>query len=182
MDLQTMVDNAVKASRVAELKDSPQLLLGEIILKLEAIQDKTKPLFIDLMDKRPLGIDSWRGVYCELAIQTEDLGFVNTDEISHQFDNYTSYKTEEIGCETPTVEQWIEVMKKAVGRTFSGWKGGNFTMSKNTPVWLAEVGSSSFKIDDKEIDEENYTNYKNVYFIDVKEQDDKVYLVTQLED
>ena len=55
-------------------------------------------------------------------------------------------------------------------------------MGKGTPVYLAEYGNSSFKIDDKPLDEENYSNYKTVYFIDVKEEDDKVYLVTGIED
>lgn len=74
MDFQTIITNAVNAKRAEELKSSSQLMLGEIILKLEAVNDKTKPLFIDIMDKRPKGIDSWRGIYAELAIQTEDFG------------------------------------------------------------------------------------------------------------
>jgi len=183
MDIQHILDNAVAKARQEELTNSPQLLLGEIILKLEQVKNKKLPLFIDLMDKRPMGINSWRGSYCELAIKTENLGWYNTDIIeyeSKEFD-YKTYKQKSIGKKNPTVEEWIDVLKKAIGKTFTGYKGGNYLMSKNTPVWLAEYGNSSFKIDNNPIDEENYSNYKEVYFVDVKEEKDKVYLITKIE-
>ena len=182
MNLQTFLDNAVAKARQEEVANSPQLLIGELILKLEQVKNKKLPLFIDLMDKRPMGINSWRGSYCELAIETESLGCYNTDIVeyeSKEFD-YKTYKHKSIGKENPTVEEWIGVLKEAIGKTFTGYKGGNYLMSKNTPVWLAEYGNSSFKIDDKPIDEENYSNYKSVYFVDVKEEKDKVYLITKI--
>ena len=81
MDLQTFITNQIQASRQAELKNSPQLLLGEIILKLEAVSNKDLPLFIDIKNKRPMGIESWRGSYCELAITTESFGSYQTAEV-----------------------------------------------------------------------------------------------------
>src|SRR3990167_11288913 len=81
MDLQTLLNNEVAAQRAEKLKNSPQLLLGELILKLESVKNKDLPLFIDLMDKRPKGVDSWRGVYAELPIQTEVFGSYQTKEI-----------------------------------------------------------------------------------------------------
>jgi hypothetical protein len=183
MDLQTFVDNAVKAQRAEELKHSPQLLLGELILKLEAVKNKDLPLFIDLMNKRPKGIDSWRGIYAELAIQTENFGSYQTEEVKHKFsDGTVFYKHKTIGKEKPTVSEWISVLKESVGKTFTGYKGGDFTMGKGTPVYLAENGNSSFKTDKKKIDEENYSNYKTTYFVDVREEKNKVYLVTAFED
>lgn len=180
MDFQTMLDNAVQAERQKELKNSPQLLLGELILKLESVKNKEIPLFIDIMDKRPKGIASWRGSYCELAIQTEDFGNYNGDKVTYKSEYGDSYEDINIGKENPTVAEWIDVLKEAIGKTFVGYKGGDFLMSKNTPVWLAELGSSSFKINDEEIDEKDYNNYKSVYFIDIKELDDKVYLITKI--
>ena len=183
MDLQTMLDNAVAAKRAEELKNSPQLLLGELILKLEAVKNKDLPLFIDLMDKRPNGIGSWRGIYAELAIQTEDSGSYQTEEIEKQFDDgYVIHKQRSIGKKNPTVAEWIDVLKEAVGKTFIGYKGGDFVMGKGTPVYLAEYGNSSFKIDDKEIDKKDYSNYKTTYFIDIREEKNKVYLITAFED
>lgn len=178
-----MINNQMAASRAEEPKHSPQLLLGEMILKLEAVKNKELPLFIDLMDKRPKGIGSWRGIYAELAIQTEDFGAYQSREVEHTFasgDVY--YKHKKVGKENPTVSEWIEVLKDVVGKTFTGYKGGDFTMGKGTPVYLAEYGHSSFKIDDKEIDEKDYSNYKTTYFVDVREEKDKVYLVTAFED
>ena len=184
MDLETILKNAVQAKRNEELKNSPQLLLGEMILKLEGVKDKSKPLYIDLLGKRPMGIDSWRGSYCELAIQTESFGDFNTDKIAWESEDgqYKSYKPQKIGKENPTVEEWLKVLKEAVGKTFTGYKGGDFLMGKNTPVWLAEYGDSGFKINNKPIDRENLSNYENVFFIDVKEEDKKVYLITKIEE
>ena len=182
MDFQTMIQNAVAADRARELADSPQLLLGELILKLESVSNKDLPLYVDLLDKKPMGIDSWRGSYAELAIQTEGFGSYNGDEVTHEFESGNFYNSVSIGKENPTVAEWIEVLKEAVGKTFTGYKGGDYLMSKNTPVWLAEYGNSSFKLDDKEIDTENYENYKDVYFVDVKETNKKVYLVTKITD
>lgn len=182
--MQTLLNNAVQAQRSEELKTSSQLLLGELILKLEAVSNKDLPLFIDLMDKRPKGIDSWRGSYCELAIQTETFGSYNTDEVEWKSKDgsYESYKQKSIGKENPTVQGWIDVLKEAIGKTFTGYKGGDFLMGKNTPVWLAENGNSSFVTDGKKIDEKNYSNYKSVFFVDVKECSDKVYLITKIEE
>lgn len=184
MDLQTMLNNAFAAGRQEELKNSPQLLLGEMILKLEAISDKSKPLYIDIRDLRPMGVDSWRGSYCELAIQTEMIGSHNTDEVEKEYPEYgmTIWKTAPIGKENPTVGEWIEVLKQAIGKTFTGYKGGDFLMGKNTPVWLAEYGDASFVLDEKEINEETWENYKEVFFIDVREENDRVYLVTKIEE
>lgn len=182
MDFQTIIDNAVKAKRAEELKNSPQLLLGEMILKLEAVKNKDLPLFIDLMDKKPKGIGSWRGIYEEIAIQTKDFGNYNTDKIEHKSQYGDSYKQKSIGKENPTVAEWIDVLKEAVGKTFVGYKGGDHVMGKGTPVYLAEYGESSFKINNKKLDEKNWSNYKTTYFIDVKEEKDKVYLITEFED
>ena len=67
MNIQTIINNEIRARRAEELKTSSQLLLNEIVLKLETIKDKTKPIFIDILEKRPKGIASWIGSYCELA-------------------------------------------------------------------------------------------------------------------
>jgi len=161
MELQELMDNMIVARRAESLKNSPQLLLGELILKLEAVKNKNLPLFIDMTDERPMGIDSWRGSYDELAIQTASLGSYSTDVIEKEFSWGTIYKSKGIGKKNPTVAEWIEVLKEAQGKTFTGYKGGDFLMTKNTPVWLSEHGVAD-----------------NIYFVDVREIEDKVYLVT----
>ena len=182
MNLETTIPNTIKEQKQEELKSSDQLMLSELISKLEAVKNKELPLFIDIMNKRPKGINSWRGCYAKLAIQTKDFGYYDTYGSEGKTEHIKSYKQKTIGKENPTVKEWIVILKKIIGKTFTGYKGGNFTMEKNTPVYLAEYSNASFKIDDKELDTKNYTNYKNVFFVDVKEQDKKVILVTKIEE
>ena len=60
MDLQTVLNNAVAAARAKRLKTSPQLTLGELILKLEAVEDKTSEVRIDFGYFRPVGLLAWQ--------------------------------------------------------------------------------------------------------------------------
>jgi len=45
-----------------------------------------------------------------------------------------------------TVAEMLEAAREARGSTYTGWKGGDFEMGKNTPVWLAERGRTGEKI------------------------------------
>ena len=118
MNLQEVLDNAVNAQRNEKLKTSPQLLLGELILKLEAVEKKDLRICFDFEYAFPTHLSSWRGSYCELAISFEFEG------------------------NAPTVEEFLKKLNSAIGQTFTGYKGGDFTMGKNTPVWVANYGNS----------------------------------------
>lgn len=118
LDLQTTLTAMVQQRRQEELKNSPQILLGELIAKLEAILDRTKEVVFDFDGMIPTELDSWRGSYCELAI------------------GYDSSAT------PPTLEKFLEMLKGAVGKTYEGYKGGDFVMGKATPVWIANYGRS----------------------------------------
>jgi len=37
----------------------------------------------------------------------------------------------------------VDVAKSAIGKTFIGWKGGEFQMTKNTPLWVSAGGHVS---------------------------------------
>lgn len=56
-----------------------------------------------------------------------------------------------------TVKEFLDLAKETVGKTFTGWKGGDFVMGKNTPLWVAnagDVGSTGivgFKDNDYEV-------------------------------
>src|SRR3990167_10281820 len=39
-----------------------------------------------------------------------------------------------------SVEVILKMAKDALGKTFQGYKGGDFKMDENTDVWLAEYG------------------------------------------
>lgn len=129
LDLQAYLDNAVAASRQKRLAKSDQLTLGEMILKLEPMianqkeikkeYDHEAKVVFDFEYLYPTGIDSWRGIYAELA-----LSFGERDEGKM------------------TVTQFRDVLKTCIGKTFTGYKGGDFEMSKHTPVWVANYGNS----------------------------------------
>ena len=118
MDLQTIVTNALAAERAEQMKTSPQLTLGELILKLEAVGNKELPVVFDVGKYHPTDIDSWRGRYNELAL------------------NYVT-KGEPL-----SVRDITAFLRGTVGSIHTGYKGGDYLMGKTTPVWVANYGDS----------------------------------------
>lgn len=145
MNIQEILTNAVAQQRAESLKDSPQLLLGELILKLEAIVDRDLPVVFDFMPASPEYVCSWRGSYNELAIV--------------------------FGSEEKSGHSTLATLRAAVGKTYSGWKGGDFKMGKATPVWVVgESGYSGVEIAGE---------YKTLGIVDVRVDDGKIVIVTQ---
>ena len=139
------LQNAVAAARTETFNKSDQLSLGEIIAKCEAIaaigyrsHDGSEPSVVyDFEYLYPTDIDSWRGSYAELALNFESDG----DKLS--------------------LSGFIQLLKSAVGKTFFGYKGGEYVMSRHTPVWVA-----------------NYGNGGSTAIIDVINDDYQVILIT----
>lgn len=120
MDLQSYLDSVLKASRAETMAKSDQLTLGEIISRCEAIpsSDSEPNVVYDFEYLHPVSIGSWRGSYSELALDFSD------DNIEMK------------------LSVFISILKDSVGHTFTGYKGGEFTMSRHTPVWVANYGNS----------------------------------------
>lgn len=98
--------------------------LGKLIAELEAIENKEAEIRYDFVGFYPsLELNSWRGDYSMLA-----LGYI--DPYSASYDSKT------------TVGHLLEVCKSVVGSTFRGYKGGDYKMSKKTPVWVASYGQA----------------------------------------
>lgn len=120
-----LIEEAVAKMRAETFAKSDQLSLGDIIERCEAIAAKGKRLcdgseprvVFDFEYARPAYLDSWRGVYAELAIGFEFGGQIGLSE-------------------------FIKMLKEADGDKFIGWKGGEFRMSRSTPVWVANRGNS----------------------------------------
>ena len=115
--------HTVQAQRDEAMKTSPQLTLGELIAQLEKVPDKSKPVVFDngyhLTD-----ISSWRGSYCELALEYDNEG-------------------------TPLdVATWLQKLHAMNGGTVYGYKGGEFPVGLLTPVWVANYGDSHGFLDD----------------------------------
>ena len=113
---------AFQKARDNRFRASDQLSLGDIIEACEKAlaereEGKSVPyVCYDFADTFPTDIDSWRGSYAELAL---------------------NYRSEGEEMKLP---DFIAMLKKADGGTFHGYKGGEFTMSLNTPVWVANHG------------------------------------------
>ena len=120
------IQNMLKADRAKAIAVSPQLTLGEIIEKCEAIaakgyktHDGGEPsVCFDFEYFKPSHLDSWRGSYDELALCFVDRG----DQVP--------------------LSGFIHMLKDANGKVFTGYKGGDYTMSTQTPVWVANYGNA----------------------------------------
>ena len=117
--IQEIVDAQVAKERNERMKTSNQLMLGELIILLDKAKNKDLPVVFDCSEYRPVSLNSWRGAYEELAI------------------NYSN-EDPPLSC-----KQLLRECRKAVGTIFQGYKGGDFKMGKNTPLWVANYGTSS---------------------------------------
>jgi hypothetical protein len=120
--MQGQIERTIAAARAVEFASRDQMSLGQLIDKLKEVRARNNKedatVNFDFEYARPADFSSWRGVYAELA-----LGFA--------FDgDYT------------TLDDLIARAERAVGHTYDGYKGGEFTMTRDTPVWVANYGNS----------------------------------------
>lgn len=108
------IHSLVQASRDSVFADSPQWSLGQLIDGLRALPGDAL-VGIDT-GAFPAHFSSWRGIYAELAIVPKTTG------------------------NPPTVHVMLGMALNADGATFTGYKGGDYRMSRATPVWVSEIG------------------------------------------
>jgi hypothetical protein len=103
-----------------------QFSLGELIdaLKHRPIE---QDVYFDFAQAFPTSLASYRGFYENLAI-----GFA-----------FHGGPEDHI---PPTVEIFNRQLTAAIGHTFSGWKGGSYTMDVDTPLWVANSGDATSTI------------------------------------
>ena len=124
MDFQALIDAINTASK--NTRSDYQMTLGKLIEELEKVENKELQVIAVNQDNKEdilmvdNGVDSYRGYYSDFAIEY----VYDPDEV----------------CAT-TVAQLLPVLKNSVGETFVGYKGGDFLMDENTPVWMANYGS-----------------------------------------
>lgn len=95
--------------------------LGELIDAMKTQKQDAAIRIAAPIDLAPTRLDSYRGYYEDLAI-----GFEPPTEWN-----------------TPTVGEFLLELEGAIGKTYCGWKGGEFLMGEDTIVWVATVGESS---------------------------------------
>jgi len=63
------------------------------------------------------------------------------------FDSYRGYyehiALDDHGPTPPKVIHFLSFVNKAIGSTHTGWKGGEYKMTRGTPIWVAENGIAS---------------------------------------
>lgn len=114
------VADQVRAMRREEFLGSGQLSLGRLIAELKAIKKPdTATVRFDFGYLYPTGFESYRGFYDELAL------------------GWTFHEDSE-----RLAWSLLEAAEAAVGATFHGYKGGDYVMSLETPVWVARMGEA----------------------------------------
>ena len=142
MDMQTILTNASSVMRAERLKSSPQMTLGEMIATIELIAknqeniikkyDHEADVVFDFEYAYPTGLSSWRGSYAELALNFSFKGYG-----VEGFQKLENFEPKEM-----LVSKFLELLKSALGKEYTGWKGGEFVMGKTTPIWVANDGNS----------------------------------------
>lgn len=94
-----------------------QITLGALT-DLLAKRDPEQSVSFDFEHMHPTTLHSYRSFYDDLALGFDDKG------------------------EAPTVAQLIERLRAADGETFHGWKGGEYRMTRDTPLWAARSGNA----------------------------------------
>lgn len=125
------IHHIIKKERLENLKDSPQLTLGNFISCLSKIKEtevdqESISVQFDFGSAIPTTLGSWRGSYDELALGYELTGYSGEGDYGSM-----------------TVDKLLEELEGAIGKTFTGWKGGDFVMSKDTPIWVSNTGDAS---------------------------------------
>lgn len=135
MDLQEYLAKVTTATRKRRMEESDQLTLGGLIDKLTEIAADQRCIVerykseatieFDFADLHPTVLESWRGSYEELAL-----------DFAYEGD-------------APTITAFLTMLNEAVGKTFTGWKGGDYVMDRDTPIWVSrpERGSHTAVVD-----------------------------------
>lgn len=114
--LQAYIDNM--NSKMQKERSTEYFTLGKLISELEKLNQDAH-VRIQPYGLNPAGFESYRGYYCDLALDY-DMEYGPT-----------------------TVADVLKWAKDAVNKEFIGWKGGEFLMNKNTPLWISQFGKSS---------------------------------------
>ena len=121
-----------KERQRGRVKTFGQMTLGQLISELEKLLPKQEEIkreygheayvVFDFEYLFPIGIDSWRGSYDELALE-------------FACDNSKKNEME--------LTSFLEMLKETVGAVLTGYKGGEYKMTEDTPVWVSNYGHSA---------------------------------------
>lgn len=115
MDFKEVLHALVAKDKQNEYAKKPIRTLGEVILLLKA-QPPFNTIELDFTKDNPCGLGSYRGYYTDLSL---DYG---------------------IDAKSMIVKDLLKMFEDADGSTYTGYKGGDFTMHRKTLVWIAPYG------------------------------------------
>lgn len=101
--------------------------LGAVIAALERAEPEADVQY-DFCYTRPTTVASYRGYHDHLALGWSE------DSVKDKSGNFVSH--------WPKAKDVLAELKSALGKTFKGYKGGDFMMAANTPLWVAKWGQS----------------------------------------
>lgn len=121
------------------------------------VQQLTISQLIDLLpdcDKRVYGFDKRKNDYIGLCDVISYRGYYSELSIEYAIDD-----------NIVTSLELKEKLKNSIGKDFTGYKGGEYTMKEDTFVWVSEYGESSGNA-----------------IVNAIEKDDGIYILTLKED
>lgn len=125
MDIQALMDAISDGARTAR-KDY-HVKLDDMAGWIMALEDKAIPVVLDYDRTKSIGsLGSYRGYYADLAFNPSDT--------------------------IETADKVLVRLKLAHGSTFEGYKGGDFLMEGDTPLWVAHYGSTGRAVIDMHLD------------------------------
>jgi len=132
-DLQTIIEAMNLAG--SEERSHYHLTYGGLIDALRAADPDAK------FDERVQGIGSYRGYYIDIALFEGSRGFSTVDaEYRGDYTDYLKWHErhpEQGAGELPRkAGQLAELLESLIGRYFTGWKGGQYEITRETPLWL----------------------------------------------
>lgn len=111
MDLQSLINTMAEQDRV--IRSKYHVTLGGLISTLENV-GSGKTVLVKETGKSVNSPHSYRGYYSDLAFEESD--------------------------EKMTVGDFVTLCKNAVGTSYVGYKGGDFIMGEDTPLWISHYG------------------------------------------
>jgi len=119
-----MIMKMVKQKREIEFLKSNQIGLGNLITQTEEIvknipsEENSTWLSFEFGSLGVTCMDSYRGYYDELALGYGDDGV--------------------------SIREFLKILKNALGKVYTGYKGGDYEMHKDTPIWAANYGRTGY--------------------------------------
>lgn len=113
------VMGSVKYDTWRRCGEAGQMSLGELVARLEAVVDKSKVVFVG------------EGMYAQTF---------------HSYRGYYEHISLSYDADASMARLVVEVLRDAtaaIGSMLEGYKGGEFMMTRLTPVWISPYGASS---------------------------------------